>query len=165
MSQARVGAERRRCRYSRNLDVVAAVSRVSVFTVPCHATQLALADVLSDVEFTREFLAASAAALRGAWSAVEQTLQECAFKFFEPSAGVFVLVCPAASAFDALICVILPLNLLCSCVDLSPYLSSPTWDGERQLFVKLFDRARVLITPGKDLHFAQPGWFRICFAM
>jgi 1-aminocyclopropane-1-carboxylate synthase len=51
------------------------------------------------------------------------------------------------------------------CVDLSSFLTSPTWDGERQLFVKLFDCARVLITPGKDLHFAQPGWFRICFAM
>jgi hypothetical protein len=51
------------------------------------------------------------------------------------------------------------------CVDLASFLSSPSWDAERQLFVKLFDRARVLITPGKDLHFAQPGWFRICFAM
>jgi hypothetical protein len=46
--------------------------------------------VLSDVDFTREFLAASAAALRGAWSAVKQALQDCALEFFEPSAGVFV---------------------------------------------------------------------------
>ena len=51
------------------------------------------------------------------------------------------------------------------CVDLSSFLPSPTWEGERELFVTLFNRARVLITPGKDLHFAQPGWFRICFAM
>ena len=51
------------------------------------------------------------------------------------------------------------------CVDLSSFLPSSTWDDERRLFMKLFDRARVLITPGKDLHFAQPGWFRICFAM
>lgn len=86
------------CRYSRSADVVAAVSRVSVFTVPCHATQLALADVLSDVEFTREFLSASAAALRVAWSAVKQALHDCCIKFFEPSAGVFVWVHPATSA-------------------------------------------------------------------
>jgi hypothetical protein len=56
-------------------------------------------------------------------------------------------------------------TILCMCVDLSPFLSERTWDGERMLFVKLFERARVLITPGKDLHFAHPGWFRICFAM
>ncbi len=79
-----------RCRYSRNSDVISSVSRVSVFTVPCHATQLALADVLSDVEFTREFLSASAAALRSAWLAVKQALQHYGFQFFEPSAGVFV---------------------------------------------------------------------------
>jgi hypothetical protein len=78
------------CRYSHNSDVIASVSRVSVFTVPCHATQLALADVLSDVEFTREFLSASSAALRSAWAGVKQALQECGFQFFEPSAGVFV---------------------------------------------------------------------------
>ena len=51
------------------------------------------------------------------------------------------------------------------CVDLSPFLPAPTWEGERQLFEELFKRAKVLITPGRDLHFAQPGWFRICFAM
>ena len=56
-------------------------------------------------------------------------------------------------------------TFLCMCVDLSRFLASPTWDAEQQLFVKLFQRARVLITPGKDLHFSQPGWFRICFAM
>ena len=77
-------------RYSRNSDVVAAVARFSVFTVPCHATQLALADVLSDVDFTRQFLSASAEALRGAWLRVRQVLRECSFDYLEPSAGVFV---------------------------------------------------------------------------
>ena len=76
--------------FTRNTSVIDAVSRVSVMTVPCHATQLALADVLADVEFTREFLSASAAALAGAWLQVKQALQECGFQFFEPSAGVFV---------------------------------------------------------------------------
>jgi hypothetical protein len=61
-----------------------------VFTVPCHATQLALADVLSDVEFTRQFLTASSTALRSAWAAVKRALQQCSLQFFEPSAGVFV---------------------------------------------------------------------------
>lgn len=58
--------------------------------MPCHATQLALADVLSDVDFTREFLSASSAALRSAWVAVKQCLQDEGIQFFEPSAGVFV---------------------------------------------------------------------------
>jgi hypothetical protein len=48
---------------------------------------------------------------------------------------------------------------------LSRFLASPTWDAEQQLFVKMFQRARVFITPGKDWHFSRLGWFRICFAM
>jgi aspartate/methionine/tyrosine aminotransferase len=47
------------------------------------------------------------------------------------------------------------------CIDLSEFLKAPTFEAERELFQALYDEERLLMTPGKDCHFAVPGNFRM----
>lgn len=49
-------------------------------------------------------------------------------------------------------------------VDLRPWLSRPTFDAERALWLRLLDDARVSVSPGDVFHCADPGWFRLCYA-
>ena len=50
-------------------------------------------------------------------------------------------------------------------LDLRAFLTSPTFDAERDLFERIFERARVSISPGQVFHCTEPGWFRLCFTV
>jgi 1-aminocyclopropane-1-carboxylate synthase len=50
-------------------------------------------------------------------------------------------------------------------LDLRRFLPSDTFEGERELFVKVFEECRVSISPGYAFHCVEPGWFRLCFTV
>ncbi len=52
-------------------------------------------------------------------------------------------------------------SALCPC---RQWLPEPTWEAELALWQRICDEARVILTPGKDCHAAEPGSFRLCFA-
>jgi len=43
-------------------------------------------------------------------------------------------------------------------------LAEPSWEGELALWRRVCDEAKIILTPGRDCHAAQPGFFRLCFA-
>ena len=48
-------------------------------------------------------------------------------------------------------------------LDMRNFLAAPTWDAELELFRRML-AAGVFMTPGRDFHTAEPGFFRCCFA-
>lgn len=44
------------------------------------------------------------------------------------------------------------------------WLPEPTWEAELALWQRICNDAKVVLTPGKDCHAAEPGFFRLCFA-
>ena len=48
-------------------------------------------------------------------------------------------------------------------LDLRKYLAENTFAGEKQLYMKILDKANVNLTPGECFKFPVPGFFRCCF--
>lgn len=44
------------------------------------------------------------------------------------------------------------------------WLREASWEGERALWQEVCDTCRIVLTPGKDCHAAEPGFFRLCYA-
>jgi aspartate/methionine/tyrosine aminotransferase len=173
MSGFRVG-----CVYTRNATLLQAMSNVAYFPAASNLTQHALTALLEDTQFIvrrgpystsrtvlpprvvntppppdqprpadwavglaqDSFVAQNCARMGGAYTLLEQALTQAGLKFTRAEGAMFC------------------------CVDLSEYLKDATFEAERELFQALFDTQRLLMTPGKDCHFASPGNFRICWA-
>ena len=39
-----------------------------------------------------------------------------------------------------------------------------TWEEENRLWTLAFERAKIVMTPGRDCRHGTPGCFRLCFA-
>ncbi|KAK9811667.1 hypothetical protein WJX72_008020 [[Myrmecia] bisecta] len=107
--------------------------------VPNH-TQYAVAAMLEDQAFVADFLAQNARRLGQAYGTLAGALD-----------AVGVPYSPAVGAMFAW-------------VDLRQALTEPTWEAEMAFWRRLVDEQGLVITPGKDCHAAQPGFFRICYA-
>ena len=49
-------------------------------------------------------------------------------------------------------------------VDLRHFLSSNTFEAEKELWKKILCEVGLNISPGASCHCTEPGWFRVCFA-
>lgn len=49
-------------------------------------------------------------------------------------------------------------------VDLRAGLREATWEEEDSLWAHMVESKRLLLTPGRACHAAEPGFFRICWA-
>ena len=49
-------------------------------------------------------------------------------------------------------------------IDLGGSLREATWEEEWRLWTAMFERAKIVATPGRDCKSAAPGCFRLCFA-
>ena len=49
-------------------------------------------------------------------------------------------------------------------IDLRRGLRAGTWEAEKELWDRIAEEGKVLLTPGFDMHFKEPGFFRVCYA-
>ncbi|CAI9764189.1 unnamed protein product [Fraxinus pennsylvanica] len=49
-------------------------------------------------------------------------------------------------------------------MDLRPFLSEPTFEGEMALWRVIINDVKLNVSPGSSFHCVEPGWFRVCFA-
>lgn len=127
------------CLYTRNPQLLKAWDTLGYFHAVSNDMQARLATVLSDTEFVDALLARNRELLRDAARLVHRELSSLP--------GVRVLPSQA--------------GMFCW-VDMRTWLRGSTWEGERALFNAMFERARVLMTPGQDCHASEPGFFRVC---
>lgn len=122
-------------------EVRAAARALAYFAPTATDTQALLAELLSDSEWVRCFLAEGRGRLAGSYERVTGLLGKFGIPYLPSQAG-------------------------CSLwVDLSAWLPTPDFAGEQALWRTILDDARVSIVPGRAFHSPEPGWFRVCHTL
>lgn len=126
--------------YSKNAPLHLALNSLAPFSSISNYQQHLLADMLSDESWTDMYIKFNADQLRKSYDMLTTALDEAEIPFVPAEAGMFVWI------------------------DMRKYLSEPSWHEETALWKKICDEAKVILTPGKSCHAAEPGFFRLCFA-
>jgi 1-aminocyclopropane-1-carboxylate synthase len=126
--------------YSRNQPLHQAIMSLAGFSGISNHTQHILAEVLSDEQWTTQFVEQNSKLLEGSYDALTEKLTSAGIPFTPAVAGMFVWI------------------------DLSAYLPENTWEGEAKLWERVCDECKVILTPGSSCHAKDPGFFRLCFA-
>ncbi|XP_054790608.1 1-aminocyclopropane-1-carboxylate synthase 7-like [Prosopis cineraria] len=126
--------------YSYNDKIVTTARRMSSFTLISSQTQHLLATMLSDEEFTENYIKTNRERLTKRYEMIIDGLRRARIECLKGNAGLFCWM------------------------NLSPLLEKPTREGELELWNSILHEVRLNISPGSSCHCSEPGWFRVCFA-
>ncbi|CAH1424739.1 unnamed protein product [Lactuca virosa] len=126
--------------YSNDERVVSAATKMSSFGLISSQTQYLLSEILSDKKFTKTYLSENRRRLKQRHEKLVKGLQKTGIRCLQSNAGLFCWV------------------------DMRHLLSSDTFEGEMELWLKIVYEVGLNISPGSSCHCSEPGWFRICFA-
>ncbi|KAI7841266.1 hypothetical protein COHA_005039 [Chlorella ohadii] len=126
--------------YSRNTRLQKALDNISAFPSISNFVQWGLIQMLNDHEWAAAFLQRNQRLLEESYDGLTGALEAEGIPFTPAVSGMFVWV------------------------DLRRWLPEPTWEAEEEFWRNVCDRCKVILTPGKDCHAAEPGFFRLCFA-
>jgi aspartate/methionine/tyrosine aminotransferase len=136
LSGYRVGAV-----YTCNKELIQALSNVNYFTLVSNDTQDMLAGVLQQEEFVDDFLEQNRSVLRESYNVVTNCLDEMHIPYVPAVAAMFVMI------------------------DLSFLLPpSPSFKDEENLTDEIFEKCKLLFTPGDACKASRPGFYRVCYA-
>ncbi|KAK9103104.1 hypothetical protein Sjap_020358 [Stephania japonica] len=126
--------------YSYNDKVVTTARRMSSFTLVSSQTQNLLASMLSDNEFTENYIRTNRERLRRRYEMTIEGLRRAGIECLKGNAGLFCWM------------------------NLSPFLDKNTREGELALWNTMVHEVKLNISPGSSSHCSEPGWFRMFFA-
>lgn len=125
--------------YSYNESIVEAAAKIARFSSVSTPTQRLLVAMLSDQKFISNYLKVNRERLHKAYNLLVDALKQVGVECFKSSGGFY---CWA---------------------DMSKFIRSYSEKGERRLWDRLLEEAKVNVTPGSSCHCIEPGWFRCCF--
>ena len=128
------------CCVSRNRRLHDKLGNVGYFSAASNITQYALASLLEDAHFVQKFLKENAHRLSVSYRKLTAALVAAGIPFVEATASIFMVI------------------------DLRRGLRAGTWEAEKELWDRIAEEGKVLLTPGFDMHFKEPGFFRVCYA-
>lgn len=128
------------CLYSENRYLQEALNSLAPMSGVSNYQQYIVADVLSDVQWTRQFIAHNSKELRLSYETLTKGLDGLGIQYVPAQAGIFIWV------------------------NLRKFLTEDSWEGEKRLWDKICTSCKVILTPGESCHALEPGYFRICFA-
>ncbi|GLT74655.1 hypothetical protein SLA2020_464420 [Shorea laevis] len=126
--------------YSYNDTVVTTARRMSSFTLISSQTQHLLACMLSNKEFTQNYIKTNRERLQKRYEMIINGLRSTGIECLKGNAGLFCWM------------------------NLSPLLEENTREGELALWDIILNEVRLNISPGSSCRCSEPGWFRVCFA-
>ncbi|KAE8718820.1 1-aminocyclopropane-1-carboxylate synthase [Hibiscus syriacus] len=126
--------------YSYNDKVVTTARRMSSFTLISSQTQHLLACMLSNKEFTENYIKTNRERLSKRHETIILGLKKAGIECLKGNAGLFCWM------------------------NLSSFLDEPTTAGELALWKIILNDVGLNISPGSSCHCSEPGWFRVCFA-
>lgn len=126
--------------YSYNDKVVTTARRMSSFTLISSQTQHLLASMLSNENFTANYIKTNRERLRKRYDMIINGLRKAGIECLKGNGGLFCWM------------------------NLSPFLDEPTKESELALWNSIVHEVKLNISPGSSCHCSEPGWFRVCFA-
>ncbi|XP_010267362.1 PREDICTED: 1-aminocyclopropane-1-carboxylate synthase 7 [Nelumbo nucifera] len=126
--------------YSYNDRVVTTARRMSSFCLVSSQTQRLLASMLSDTQFTQNYIQTNRERLKKRYELIVEGLRKAGIECLKGNGGLFCWM------------------------NLSPLLETPTREGELALWNSILHEVKLNISPGSSFHCSEPGWFRVCFA-
>lgn len=126
--------------YSYNDNVVTTARRMSSFTLISSQTQQLLASMLSNEEFTTNYIKTNRDRLRKRYEKIIDGLKRSGIECLKGNAGLFCWM------------------------NLSQLLEKSTKECELKLWNSILCEVKLNISPGSSCHCSEPGWFRVCFA-
>ncbi|KAL7189327.1 hypothetical protein ACSBR1_039049 [Camellia fascicularis] len=126
--------------YSYNDKVVTTARRMSSFTLVSSQTQQLLASMLSNKEFTENYIKTNRQRLKKRYQMIINGLRKAGIECLRGNAGLFCWM------------------------NLSPLLEKHTTESELELWNEALREMKLNISPGFSCHCSEPGWFRVCFA-
>ncbi|XP_044462814.1 1-aminocyclopropane-1-carboxylate synthase 3 [Mangifera indica] len=126
--------------YSNDDMVVAAATKMSSFGLVSSQTQYLLSAMLSDKQFTKNYISENQKRLKQRHKKLVSGLEKSGISCLKSNAGLFCWV------------------------DMRHLLSSKTFEAEMELWKKIVYDVKLNISPGSSCHCSEPGWFRVCFA-
>ncbi|XP_010555438.1 PREDICTED: 1-aminocyclopropane-1-carboxylate synthase 8 [Tarenaya hassleriana] len=126
--------------YSNDDIVVAAATKMSSFGLISSQTQYLLSAMLSDKNFTKNYLKENQRRLKTRQRKLMSGLESVGIKCLKSNAGLFCWV------------------------DMRHLLTLNTFESEMELWKKIVYDVKLNISPGSSCHCNEPGWFRVCFA-
>ncbi|KAK9826329.1 hypothetical protein WJX74_009564 [Apatococcus lobatus] len=126
--------------YTRNEVMLTSLIPLSIFCGVSGPLAHVLAVMLEDLAFVQTLLAENSRLLGNAYSQAAAGLDDLSIPHNPAAGAVFLLM------------------------DFRKWLHDATWEGEDTLWRSLVDDCRIIFTPGKACHAAEPGFFRWCYA-
>jgi aspartate/methionine/tyrosine aminotransferase len=126
--------------YSSSAQLHEALDRLTYFCGCSSLPQNLLTTLLNDDGFVDGYVERNRYLLRRLYQTVASTADRIGIPYVPADSGFFVWI------------------------DLRPWLREPTPAGEQDLWARLVEEARVVLTPGLSCRAAEPGMFRLCFA-
>lgn len=126
--------------HSRNMDLNNVLGGLGYFHAIPGDLQHRVAEMLEDEEFLDRFEEENRRLLKTAYDKVSSALQRVGASCVFPVGGLFVWA------------------------DFRSFLDEATWEAEDRLYDRLLKEEGILLSPGRDMHALEPGFFRICFA-
>lgn len=126
--------------HSRNKELNNVLGGLGYFHAIPGDLQHRVAEMLEDGEFLNRFQEENRRLLKKAYDKVAGALKRVGASCVCPMGGLFVWA------------------------DFRKFLDEPTWEAEDRLYERLLKEEGILLSPGRDMHALEPGFFRICFA-
>lgn len=123
-----------------NASVRDALMELLYFGAVSGDTQHLLTSMLTDVAWLDRYLVTLRQRLTESDATARSILRDHGISTIDGDAGIFLLA------------------------DLRPFLTTPTWEAESDLWRALIDEADVNLTPGSACRVAVPGFMRVCHA-
>lgn len=128
------------CLYTQNEDLLEFWANMGMFAAVSNDTQHALSVMLNDDAFVDCYVAENKRRLKRSY--------ELLTSFFEGAGMRYMPACAAMFCW----------------LDLRDLLPEPTFEAEKKLWKEIVDECKIIVTPGEACHYAEPGFFRVCYA-
>ena len=125
--------------YSQSSQVLKAYNGIAHFSMMSNDTQYAVTQLLSDQAWLEDFLERNKHEVYASYTAMTQILEDASIPYLPCYCALFLLL------------------------DLRQWLESDSFEAESKLHNRIFEEARVVLVPGKDMCADCPGLFRLCF--
>lgn len=113
---------------------------MGMFAAVSNDTQHALAMMLEDEAFIDSYVTENKRRLKNSYEVFTSSLEAAQINYMPACAAMFCWL------------------------DLRSLLSEPTFEAEDSLWREMMNECKILLTPGEACHYAEPGFFRACYA-